>query len=510
MLTWILAKYAFMAAFMTNTRTPDPAFYETTRLNDTYDFIIVGGGTAGCLLANKLSGKGASVLVIEAGGVETDFTEIPAFANLQPEDTRWTDKTQTQKNGSFALNGNGTFWLRGRLLGGSSVINSMLWVRGNKYDFDTWVSCGAEGWSYDNMLEYYKKIENFTIEKYMDRKYHDDCGEIPVTNSTAESKITDALLKSCAELGYPENDYNGQNHTGCTRFQTDIFKGRRVSASKAFIRKIVKTRPNLHITLHSLATKILFDGKKAVGVQFEKNNVTKNITATKEVILSAGTVGSAQLLLLSGVGPEEELKKHSITKVAELPVGKNLHDHVVIGGLVATTKKLIESQVLKSPAAFLEYTFKATGGFTLPPLVSFSFLNTSLARPDYPDVQVTFMAGSAADPEREPYETKVIGVKQDVYDKYYKPKAGQPTFNALYLLNRPKSRGTLTLNTTDPHDSPLLDPKYLSHEDDVTMAVEEFEVACRTFELWMLPLCQASCRGISWQRCMPSQPRRPT
>ncbi|XP_064468424.1 choline dehydrogenase, mitochondrial-like [Ornithodoros turicata] len=196
------------------------------------------------------------------------------------------------------------------------------------------------------------------------------------------------------------------------------------------------------------------------------------INATKEVILSAGTIGSAQLLLLSGVGPTRELKKHNITQVAQLPVGKNLHDHVVIGGLVATTKTLIESQVLKSPAEYLRYAFKATGGFTLPPLVSFSFVNTSLASPDYPDVQVTFMAGSAADPEREPYETKVIGVKQEVYNKYYKPKAGQPTFNAVYLLNRPKSRGNLTLKTTNPHDSPLLDPNYLSHNDDITMAVD--------------------------------------
>ncbi|CAN7985730.1 unnamed protein product, partial [Ixodes hexagonus] len=440
----------------------------------------VGGGSAGCLLANRLSADPqVTVLLLEAGGLEDAATDVPLFALLHfhgrydwdyytvPQE----ESCQTPSRSSVQSSP----WSKGKVLGGCSVVNFMMYVRGNRRDFDSWAhDYGAKGWSYDEVLPHFKSIETFNVKAFADNGYHGHEGELPIDYPNTQTALSDAFLEAGKELGYDYVDYNGPTQTGkcCfSRIQANIKKGHRYSSSKSFIKPVVKKRKNLDISLLSLATKILFEGKRAVGVEFERGAEYLKVLARREVIVSCGAIGTPQLLMLSGIGPAQHLQELGIPVVADLPVGESLQDHFFVGGIAATTRKRAELNV-DSTSVITEYAFKSKGPLAVPAgietvaFVSTPYVNASL---DHPDVEIALMsvAPSSKDGERYLMDT---GLKQEVYDAYYKPHRGKPSFQLTATLNRPKSRGYLRLNSTDPHDKPLINPNYLSHPDDVKVA----------------------------------------
>ncbi|KAH7941670.1 hypothetical protein HPB49_015936 [Dermacentor silvarum] len=367
--------------------SPSLSSYDTKDLYDSYDYIIVGGGTAGCVLANRLSADPhRTVLLIEAGGIENAATDIPLFALLHFHgEYDWDYRTEPQQKGCLGMRENRCDWARGKALGGSSVTNFQLFVRGNKRDFD-------HGWSYKDVLPYFKKFESYREPK-ADSAYRGLTGELPVTVPVTKTELQPTFLKAGEELGFKIVDYNAAEQTGFSPMQSTVLDGSRWSSAKSFIRPVFKERAkNLHISLLSRATQVVFDNKRAVAVKFVKDGKEKTVRAKREVVLSAGTIGSTQLLLLSGVGPRSDLDRLGIPVVADLPVGENLQDHLLNLGTAATTTRDVEVWP-QSVTATTEYALLKTGPFSLPAgIEATAFMNTSFASREYPDFQLYLLS----------------------------------------------------------------------------------------------------------------------
>ncbi|KAL3170418.1 hypothetical protein MRX96_014653 [Rhipicephalus microplus] len=389
-------------------------------------------------------------------------------------------------------------WARGKALGGSSVTNFQLFVRGNKRDFDGWErQHGATGWSYKDVLPHFKNFENYKGPN-ANGEYRGFKGELPVTIPVTKTELQPAFLKAGEELGYKVVDYNAKEQTGFSPMQTNVFEGRRWSAAKSFIRPVHKKRArNLHISLRSIATMVVFDNKRAVGVKFIKDGKEKTVKAKREVILSGGTIGSTQLLLLSGVGPKDDLHKLGVHVVADLPVGHNLQDHLLILGVAATTTKDVEVWP-QTVTAVTKFALFKTGPFSLPAgIEATAFMNTSFAPREYPDFQLYLQSVSGASVEGEQFIID-LGLRQDVYDGYFKPKRGSNAFNIGIVMNRLKSRGVIKLRSKNYLNTPILDPRYYSHPDDLKMAAQAISqvvnlmktkaLAALGTKLWDVPL----------------------
>ncbi|KAH6925528.1 hypothetical protein HPB50_006572 [Hyalomma asiaticum] len=466
-----------------------PRIFElnASELRKEYDYIIVGGGTAGCVLANRLSADPRrSVLLIEAGGVENAATEIPLLAMIHfhgPFD--WDYKTVPQKYGCRAMEGNRCNWARGKVLGGSSTINFQMHVRGNRRDFDLWeTQYGAFNWSYRNVLPYFKKYERY-MGPNPDFRFRGRTGKVPVTLSVTQTKLVSVFLEAGRQLGYGVTDYNGPEQIGFARTQATILEGRRFSAAKSYIRPIYKERAkNLHLSLRSHATKILFDNKRAVGVVFKKRGILRKARARREVILCGGTIGSTQLLLLSGVGPVRHLEELGIPVVANLPVGENLQDHMFMGGMAATID--VDAGLHpQSMAVVREYARKRT---------------VTAAQLRGRKQKVNKLSRIGCRP--------CSGIEQ-IYDAYYRPYRGRNAFQLAPLLNRLKSRGVIKLRSKDYRDPPLLDPRYYSHPADIEIAADAMLHCIRILKtkpfaelgtkLWGIPFAPCK-RFTTWSR----------
>ncbi|KAH6947777.1 hypothetical protein HPB50_021265 [Hyalomma asiaticum] len=440
--------------------------YKLGQLRQQYDYVIVGGGSAGCVIANRLSvDPKVTVLLLEAGGLETASRQIPAAApfNLRGDDD-WDYWTVPQKNAAFSYRDQRFSISRGRVLGGSSVLNYMFYTRGHPRDYDRWASkYGAKGWAYEDVLPHFRNIEDYRVEK--PDEYHHTGGEVPVDYSNATTLLTQLLLEACNQTGFPYVDLNGATQSGCSRVQTNVADGERVSASKAFIQPVVGTRKNLHVALYSQVTKVNFNGKRAVGVAFTRYGKQQNVSARREVILSAGTVGSTQLLLLSGVGPKEDLERLQIPVVADLPVGRNLQDHV--GLLVGLP---IKTEVSAGIAPFnlddiAQYSTNRTVSSDF-----LQFLHTDHASDaEIPDVEVI---ATSTTPASELLKLSMVatGLQPEAFDGYIGLTNGQPGFRVSTILNRPKSRGSITLRSADHNEHP--DEGFFSHPDDVKAAAQ--------------------------------------
>ncbi|KAH8036792.1 hypothetical protein HPB51_005747 [Rhipicephalus microplus] len=307
---------------------------DTRVLHDRYDYVIVGGGSAGCVLANRLSADPTrTVLLIEAGGMEDAFAQVPLFAPLLIGDKfDWKYLPEQQENACLSMKDQRCPWARGKAMGGSSAINFMFYVRGNRRDYDIWRDkFGAYGWSYDDVLPHFKNIETSRVPDH-DESYRGTTGETPVVYANSHTRLSEAFLEACKENGYPIIDYNGRSQAGCSRLQANMLNGERCSASKSFITPILHRR-NLHISVHSHATKVLFDGKRAFGIRFANKRKVYEVNATREVLISAGAVASPQLLLLSGIGPRHDLEKlqpfprHVVWEVKEVVL---MRDHAIV------------------------------------------------------------------------------------------------------------------------------------------------------------------------------------
>jgi choline dehydrogenase-like flavoprotein len=420
-----------------------------------FDYIIAGGGSAGSVLAARLSEDASkTVCLIEAGGAGRSLlirapALVAALVSGKPPIHNWALHTTPQPG----LLGRRGFQPRGKALGGSSAINAMLYVRGHPSDYDEWANLGADGWDWQNVLPYFLKSEgNCRTESAL----HAQSGPLQVGDQRHPRAITRAFIRAMADLQIPEtDDFNGENQEGAGLFQVTQFhqgprKGERCSAAAAYLHP-VQTRPNLTILTHARAQKITFDGRRATGIIVKRGLARLHLKARHEVILCAGAFGSPQLLLLSGVGPEAELSAQGIPVHHALDgVGQNLQDHldytISHRSLRADTVGLNPKGLMRLAKAGLHWRKTGEGLFASPMAEGGAFFRST---PDLakPDLQIHFVIG--------------------IVDNHMRKLHTSDGFSAHVCVLRPKSRGSLGLQSANPAAPPRIDPGFLSHPDDL-------------------------------------------
>jgi choline dehydrogenase len=417
----------------------------------SYDYIIIGAGSAGCVLANRLTEDAqCKVLLIEAGSADKKpEIHIPgAYTKLNRTSVDWAFWTEPQKH----IDNRKLFIPRGKTLGGSSSTNAMAYVRGNKEDFNEWAALGNQGWSYDDVLPYFKRSEN---HEQFGEPYHGEGGPLNVTLSRQPSVLGPVFVDACVACGIPANtDYNGEEQEGASMLQYTIKKNKRHSTAAAFL-KPAMGRSNLTVRTNTHVRCILIEDGKAVGVEvITPHSDSERINCLKEVILSAGAIQSPQILMLSGIGDPAELSKQGIDIKYPLPgVGKNLQDHVWTG-ISSLSNVPTGNSVLRSfnmTKAILQHVLFKSGPLSNSPIEANAFLKSA---PDLvrPDIQFHFVPLGIDD-----YAT-------DIYDISTFPT--QDGFGIMAILIRPESRGYVGLKSSKPKDPPVIHPNVLSQSKD--------------------------------------------
>ncbi|XP_044763982.1 glucose dehydrogenase [FAD, quinone]-like [Coccinella septempunctata] len=458
-----------------NQATTEPE--DAQNLYSEYDFIVVGAGTAGCVVANRLSeNPDWRVLLIEAGRPENYVMDMPIIANyLQFTDSNWKYKTEPSDKYCMGLDNKQCNWPRGKVIGGSSVLNYMIYTRGNRRDYDNWAALGNAGWSFEDVLPYFKKIENFTIDEYKNSEYHNDKGYLAVSYSPYRSKVADAIIDASQEAGFPYVDYNGPKQIGVSQLQVSMRDGVRESASRAYLHPI-RNRPNLHVKKYSMVTKLLIDPstKKTKGVEFERFGKRYLIESKKEVIVSAGAINSPQLLMLSGIGPKKHLSEFGIPVLKNSRVGFNLMDHIALGGLTFIIDKpytLTLDRMLTAESLGMYFNHHK-GPMTVPGGCEV-VLFTDFERPGdldgYPDMELLFQGGSLVS---DPLLRKDFGITDQIYDEVYKPIEKIDSFMVFPMLLRPKSVGRIMLKSRSHKTKPRIFPNYFADRKDMDTIIK--------------------------------------
>ncbi|HTB00215.1 MAG TPA: choline dehydrogenase [Bradyrhizobium sp.] len=422
-----------------------------------FDYVIVGAGSAGCVLANRLSADGKhSVLLLEAGPRDTNpWIHIPlGYGRLFKEKTvNWMYQTEPEPG----LNGRSVFQPRGKTLGGSSSINGLLYVRGQHEDYDRWRQRGNVGWGFDDVLPYFKKAEN-QVRGADD--FHGVGGPQPVSELSDADPLSAAFIEAAVETGIPRNpDFNGATQEGAGFFQTTTRYGRRASTAVSYLRPALG-RKNLQVETSALAQRILFEGRRAVGVEYRREGVLRTARARREILVCSGAYNSPQLLQLSGVGPAELLRQHGIDVVLHAEgVGRDLQDHMQVRIVMRCTKPITLNDVVHSPArkilAGLRYAAFRDGPLSIAAGTSGAFFKTN-PRLATPDIQIHFL----------PFSTDKMGEKLH-------PFSG---FTASVCQLRPESRGSLRIRSADPAAAPEIRINYLATETDRTANVEGLKI----------------------------------
>ena len=429
-------------------------------MSNTYDYIIIGAGSAGCVLANRLSANpDTTVLLLEAGKDDNNpLIHMPAGINeLVPRKTfNWHFWTKPDPN----MGDRPMFWPRGKGLGGSSSINAMIYIRGHASDYDQWRQMGNTGWGYDDVLPYFKKSEHY---EGGEDDFHGVGGPLNVTRKHFPDVLTETYLKASVEAGYKAaDDFNGADQEGVGYYDFTIKNGNRHSASTAYLKPVMK-RKNLTILTECHTLKITTDGKRATGVEYADGTRVK-AKARKEVILSAGAVNSPQILLLSGIGPADELKQHGIDVVHDLQgVGKNLQDHLDCTVAYSCTKPISILRYLsfyQQAKLFLMWKLFGKGFGANGPVASGGFLKSDPSL-DAPDLQLHFM--SIFSKPHGMGNTKTHG------------------FQAHVCQLRPQSRGEIVLDSADPMADPAIIPNYLSEPADMAVLKKGIEIVRTIF-----------------------------
>ncbi len=441
-------------------------------MSQSYDYIIIGAGSAGCVLANRLSkDKKKSVLLLEAGGPDSNINiHIPgAYLKIHKSKDDWGFWTEKQVN---VLNRK-IYLPRGKTLGGSSSTNAMAYVRGNSADYDGWAKLGNGGWSYKELLPYFKRSENHEQINLMDSGYHSKSGELGVTIPTRfKTPYVDKFIDACEAVGIPRNlDYNGIVQKGVSLVQSTIKNGKRVSGATAFLKPVLN-RQNLTVITHARVDKIILEGEKAVGVRYNKRGKTIQVNAENEIILSAGAFKSPQLLMLSGIGELSELSKHGINCIHELKgVGKNLQDHLFYPICAQSkTQEGINHYIspVKQIRAAWNYFVNKKGVFCNSPLEGMSFFDL-----DQKDGEVNFQLHFSPISVGNEYG-------YDAYDLYDYPR--EDGFTILPTLLHPKSRGKITLSSSNPDDPPIIQPNFLQEKEDLIQLVKGGKLVFKIME----------------------------
>jgi choline dehydrogenase len=411
------------------------------------DFVIVGAGSAGCVLANRLSADGRSqVMLLEYGGSDRSiFIQMPAALAYPMNTKRWNWGYYSEPEPH--LNNRRLHCPRGLGLGGSSSINGLVYVRGNPLDFERWrQEDGARGWGYADVLPYFKRAEG--REEGGD-EYRGGDGPLSVSYGTLRNPLHRAWLDAAQQAGYDlTEDYNGFRQEGFGRMEMSVRKGTRCSTAKAYLYP-ARSRSNLQVVQHALATRVLFEGTRAVGIEYERGGKLHQVRARREVILSGGSINSVQLLKLSGIGPAGELREHGIAVLADRPgVGANLQDHLEFYFQMACTRPITlygQSGLLGKALVGAQWLFLRSGIGASNQFESCGFIR-SKAGIKYPDIQYHFF------PMAINYDGSSLATEHG--------------FQAHVGPMRSKSRGTVTLNSADPRDKPKILFNYMSHPDD--------------------------------------------
>ena len=441
-------------------------------MSQSYDYIIIGAGSAGCVLANRLSKNPKnSILLLEAGGPDNNMNiHIPgAYFKIHKSKQDWGFWSEEQAN---ILNRK-IYLPRGKTLGGSSSTNAMAYVRGNASDYDGWAELGNTGWSFKDLLPYFKRSENHSQVDTMDAGYHSSSGELGVTLPTKfQTPYVQGFIDACVTMGIPANsDYNGSKQEGASVVQSTIENGKRASGASAFLTPILK-RPNLTAISHAQVDKIIIKDKKAIGVQYKKGTKTIKVFGKKEIILSAGAFQSPQLLMLSGIGEAFELNKHGIECIHELKgVGKNLQDHLFFPICQQSkTQQGINHYIplTKQLKAAWDYFVHKKGVFCSGPLEGMAFFDI-----DQKGGKVNFQLHFSPIWLGNDYG-------YDAYDLYGYPRTDG--FTILPTLLHPKSRGTVSLFSSDPNAPPVIQPNFLQEKEDMDQLVKGGKLAFKIME----------------------------
>lgn len=431
-----------------------------THQNNTqeFDYIVIGGGSAGCVLAGRLTeDPNLSLCLLEAGGGGNSWmvnTPVGAVVIMPTKMNNWALETVPQAG----LNGRKGYQPRGKCLGGSSATNAMAYIRGNRKDYDDWAAQGNTGWSYHDVLPYFKKSEN---NERIHNEFHGQGGPLNVSELRTENPLQQTFLAAAREVGYPLNDdFNGAEQEGLGVYQVTQKNGERCSAAKGYLFPHMDNRPNLHVETNALAQRIIFENGRAVGVEFKQKGIKKTIRAKREVIVSAGAFQSPQLLMVSGIGDRTELEAQGIAVVHHLPgVGKNLHDHPDFVFSYQSTSQdsfgLSVSGSFRMLGQIQKYRKTRTG------MISSNFAECGgflKSKPDLeiPNLQLHFVVALVDNHARTMH-------------------MGHGVSCHVCLLN-PRSRGTVKLSGPTMDDTLLIDPNFLGDPADVEDMLDGFKI----------------------------------
>ncbi|HEX4896182.1 MAG TPA: choline dehydrogenase [Solimonas sp.] len=434
---------------------------------EQYDYVIVGGGSAGCVLANRLSAGGRyTVCLLEAGPRDDSFLiRMPSgiVPLLRSPDYNWQFQTTPQ----YRLANRSLYWPRGKTLGGGSSINAQVYIRGHRWDYDHWAALGNPGWSYEEVLPYFRKLENFEADDG-DPAFHGRGGPLNVTHNRSTNRLAAVFLEAARQAGHAANrDFNGAEQEGVGYYHVAQKDGERCSNARAYLRG-VEGRANLTVRTGVRVTRILFEGRRACAVRYYRDGSYREIHARREIVLSAGAIGSPHLLLLSGVGPAAHLRQHGLGVVHDLPgVGGNLQDHLdVIVSVRSKTRwglSLHPRSFLRGLWALLRYALFRRGELASNIAESGGFLRSHPEEP-LPDLQFHFGA--------------LVNARHGLD---LTPVVRNYGYSLMTCHLRPWSRGTVRLASPDPLAAPLIDPNHLADERDLDALVAAVGAARRVF-----------------------------